>query len=264
LVLQECDGVGTGLTNSFLFSSKLHLIGSSTRPDAVSEGTLWINTTTTINGCVFAPTAPATPVNGMIWGVLANDLVGVMSSATTTDNTNLIELSVNHFIRPMQIKQYVNNTWVGKKAEYYDTEWRVMRYYLFDSVTMFGLNTWSDPNYTAELDEASLTFGENSMALSGNISYVLSAGMYGDAQCSTTNLSSFTNIVGNYRDYSPNTPSINFYVGAKTYGIGDGTSFNIAKNTETWSANTVKFHASTETPTARRNTLLTLYNLYLY
>ena len=107
--------VGSGLN--------LKVVGGTSAPTNPKENTVWVNTSTAINGSAFSATEPINPVEGMIWFK-----TGINSPvAMDVDKKNTVMLY------PIGCQQYVSGEWVRKDAQTWDgTEWNTWRIYLFD------------------------------------------------------------------------------------------------------------------------------------
>lgn len=93
------------------------------QPSNPKENTIWVNTDIKITGWDFAGSAPAEPVEGMIWFIIG--VSGLVSFNALKKNG--IE------IHPNYAKQYVNGTWVNVDAKIYQNgAWVDWKVYLFN------------------------------------------------------------------------------------------------------------------------------------
>lgn len=85
------------------------IVGGTTQPTAARENTIWVNTDTTISGWAFSASAPAEPVEGLVW-----------LQTGTYSNVEFNALRKNGIqVYPLVAKQYINNAWVEKTAYSY-------------------------------------------------------------------------------------------------------------------------------------------------
>lgn len=90
------------------------IVGGTTQPTTTRENTIWVNTDTAISGWVFSASAPAEPVEGLVW-----------LQTGTYSNVEFNALRKNGIqVYPLAAKQYVDSTWVEKTAySYQDGKW---------------------------------------------------------------------------------------------------------------------------------------------
>lgn len=82
------------------------IVGGTTQPTAAQENTIWVNTDTTISGWAFSASAPAEPVEGMVW-----------LQTGTYSNVEFNALKKGDIrVYPLAAKQYVSGAWVEKSA----------------------------------------------------------------------------------------------------------------------------------------------------
>lgn len=85
------------------------IVGGATQPTAARENTIWVNTDTTISGWAFSASAPAEPVEGLVW-----------LQTGTYSNVEFNALRKNWIqVYPLAAKQYINSAWVEKTAYSY-------------------------------------------------------------------------------------------------------------------------------------------------
>ena len=90
------------------------IVGGTTQPTTTRENTIWVNTDTAISSWVFSASAPAEPVEGLVWLT-----VGTSSSvAFNALKKNGLQ------VYPLTAKQYIDSAWVEKTAySYQDGKW---------------------------------------------------------------------------------------------------------------------------------------------
>lgn len=94
-------------------SLNIKVVGGTTQPTG-SENTVWVNTSTAINGYAFSNTEPTSPASGMVWFSTGIDSTAPMN----IDKKNTVMLY------PVACKQYVSGAWVEKTAKTYkDGAW---------------------------------------------------------------------------------------------------------------------------------------------
>ena len=117
----------------------LKVVGGSVRPTG-SENTIWVNTSTAINGYAFSATAPENPVEGMVW-------FGIGKASTAPIN---IDKKNTVMLYPVSCQQYVSGAWATKPAEtYLNGSWTTWMCVLWD----YGDNTavsggWGANNFS--------------------------------------------------------------------------------------------------------------------
>lgn len=80
------------------------IVGGTTQPTTARENTIWVNTDTAISGWAFSASAPAEPVEGMVW-----------LQTGTYSNVEFNALRKNGIqVYPLAAKQYVDSAWVEK------------------------------------------------------------------------------------------------------------------------------------------------------
>lgn len=85
------------------------IVGGTTQPTTARENTIWVNTDTAISGWAFSASAPAEPVEGMVW-----------LQTGTYSNVEFNALRKNGIqVYPLAAKQYVDSAWVEKTAYSY-------------------------------------------------------------------------------------------------------------------------------------------------
>lgn len=85
------------------------IVGGTTQPTAARENTIWVNTDTAISGWAFSASAPAEPVEGLVW-----------LQTGTYSNVEFNALRKNWIqVYPLSAKQYINSAWVEKTAYSY-------------------------------------------------------------------------------------------------------------------------------------------------
>ena len=113
--LEKCAADGSGGIN-------FKLVGGTTQPSGPSENTIWVNTSTEINGYAFSVDAPADPVEGMVW---------IKTGAASRVAFNLLKKNVI-FVYPMSAYQYIGGEWVMVTAKtYQDGAWQDWITYAF-------------------------------------------------------------------------------------------------------------------------------------
>lgn len=86
----------------------LKVVGGTTQPIG-SENTIWVNTSTAINGYAFSATEPQSPVEGMVWIVVGNTSLAAMNIS----KKDIVMLY------PTACQQYISGAWVKKDAQVY-------------------------------------------------------------------------------------------------------------------------------------------------
>jgi len=87
---------------------ELKVLGGTSQPTGAAN-TIWVNTSTAINGYAFSASQPASPVSGMVWF-----LVGASSTAPMDlDKKNTV------MVYPNACYQYVSGAWTAKTAMTY-------------------------------------------------------------------------------------------------------------------------------------------------
>lgn len=85
------------------------VVGGTTQPTTTRENTIWVNTDTAISSWVFSASAPAEPVEGLVWLT-----VGTSSSvAFNALKKNGLQ------VYPISAMQYTGSGWTGKTAKSY-------------------------------------------------------------------------------------------------------------------------------------------------
>lgn len=85
------------------------IVGGTTQPTAARENTIWVNTDTAISGWAFSASAPAEPVEGLVW-----------LQTGTYSNVEFNALRKNEIqVYPLTAKQYIDSAWVEKTAYSY-------------------------------------------------------------------------------------------------------------------------------------------------
>ena len=85
------------------------VVGGTTQPTTTRENTIWVNTDTAISSWVFSASAPAEPVEGLVWLT-----VGTSSSvAFNALKKNGLQ------VYPVAAMQYNGSGWTGKTAKSY-------------------------------------------------------------------------------------------------------------------------------------------------
>ena len=143
-------GSGAGLN--------LKVVGGTTQPTG-SENTIWVNTSTAINGYVFSATEPENPVEGLVWIQTGTS----SAAAINVDKKNAVMLY------PTGCKQYVSGSLVDKTAKVYlNSEWVgllvhsiVANGVLVDTLLTFG-KKW----------DSSQSVGSNNMTVTQQSGYV--------------------------------------------------------------------------------------------
>lgn len=99
-------GAGGGLN--------FRVVGGTSEPASPSENTIWINTDVPVSGYEFSATAPAAPVQGMVW-----------VTTGTSSNVEFNALKKNGIkVYPLSAKQYIDGAFVGVEAKsYQDGRW---------------------------------------------------------------------------------------------------------------------------------------------
>lgn len=87
----------------------LKVVGGTTQPTSPKGNTVWVNTSTAINGYAFSNTEPTNPVAGMVW----------FSAGTSSNAAMNIDKKNTVMLYPRGCKQYVNGAWVTKTAKVY-------------------------------------------------------------------------------------------------------------------------------------------------
>ena len=86
------------------------------------ENMIWVNTGTPLNGFAFASSAPAAPLNGMVWILTASGSAVAFNAAKKG----------TLMVYPVMCKQYINGAWVDVTAKSYIngawTDWIVYLY----------------------------------------------------------------------------------------------------------------------------------------
>lgn len=90
------------------------IVGGTTQPTTTRENTIWVNTDTAISGWAFSASAPAEPVEGMVWLTVGT------SSSVAFNALKKNELQVY----PISAMQYTGSGWAGKTAKsYINNKW---------------------------------------------------------------------------------------------------------------------------------------------
>lgn len=103
------------------------VVGGTIAPTSPKENTLWINTAEDISGVVFASDQP-TGTAGLIW---------IRTAAMSGAGFNAISgkaggIDTTLAVYPVECKQYVSGTWVGKTLKVYsEEEWKDLTTYLY-------------------------------------------------------------------------------------------------------------------------------------
>lgn len=142
-------------------SLNFKVVGGTTQPTNPSENTIWVNTSTAINGYAFSADEPASPTEGMVWIKTAIE----STTPLNVDKKNTVMLY------PQAVQQYVSGAWVGKSTKIYTGGawhelWDGYYYKLgetYDAITGGYETTVSDN--TGGNNNASLTFNSNNMVL---------------------------------------------------------------------------------------------------
>lgn len=100
MIFNMVGGGGAGLN--------LKVVGGTTQPVVPVENTVWVNTSTAINGYAFSAVAPINPVAGMVWFK-----TGLPTLPINVDKKNIVE------IYPTVCYQYVSGAWVVKIGKAY-------------------------------------------------------------------------------------------------------------------------------------------------
>ena len=112
MIINESGG-GAGLN--------LKVVGGTAAPASPKENTVWVNTDTEISSYAFSATQPENPTEGMVWFA-----TGVSSSAAMNiDKKNTVMLY------PLSCKQYIDGSWINKKAQSYVDKWNTLRLTLY-------------------------------------------------------------------------------------------------------------------------------------
>ena len=83
------------------------VVGGTSQPSNPTENTIWVNTSTTISGWVFSPTAPTSPSPNSVWFCVGLSS-GVGFNAIINNGIELY---------PLYAKQYISGAWVNKTAK---------------------------------------------------------------------------------------------------------------------------------------------------
>ena len=121
-----------------------NVVGGLTQPADHKENTIWVETDVPITGYTFSSTAPADPVEGMVW-------ISVGASSTVAFSA-VVKNPI--MVYPIAAKQYVGGAWVDKTAKIYQGgEWVEWVTYLYNAGNEFtdlsggwGAFTYHDKN----------------------------------------------------------------------------------------------------------------------
>ena len=138
-MIHNMTGGGAGL--------KLKVIGGTAAPESPAENTVWVNTSTAINGYAFSTDEPTSPVEGMVWFETGVDAPAPIN----IDKKNSVMLY------PTGCKQYISGAWVKKDATTYQNgawvDWVTYLYNKGDLCSALtggwkGVNNHSDAGYS--------------------------------------------------------------------------------------------------------------------
>ena len=133
----------------------LKVVGGTTQPTSPKENTVWVNTSTAINGYVFSATKPTSPVAGMVW----------FQTGTTSSAAMNIDKKNTVMLYPGGCQQYVSGAWVRKDAQTWDgTKWKPWRIYLFDG----SVNTALTGGINGTIQNKRIRFSASVAAASNN------------------------------------------------------------------------------------------------
>ena len=117
----------------------LKVVGGTSAPSSPKENTIWVNTSTAINGYAFSATEPENPVDSMVWISVGADSTAPMN----IDKKNTVMLY------PVGCKQYVGGAWTSKVAQTYLngswTSWLFVLWNYGDNTTASG--GWGGNNF---------------------------------------------------------------------------------------------------------------------
>ena len=145
------------------------VVNGATKPTNPEPNTIWVKTTTAINGWTCSPIAPEDKTGNWVW-----IKVGTSSRATLQVlNQELVNDSIKCY--PLKIAMYQSGTWIYVDSEIYNGEkWIIPCIYLCDDSHMFETNFNS---YAIGVDNdspniANFTLSENNFLGISNIFYV--------------------------------------------------------------------------------------------
>lgn len=99
------------------------VLGGTSQPSG-QENTIWVNTDAGITSWVFAPTAPETPAEGMVWFSTGQSSVVAFNALRKNTIT----------VCPLAAKQYIGDKWEEREAmSYQGGEWRSWIRYLYNN-----------------------------------------------------------------------------------------------------------------------------------
>lgn len=106
-------------------SLNFFVVGGTSRPTALKENTIWVNTSDAITSWVFAPEVPASPTVGMLWFDTRNYSGTVKFNALKKNEI---------WVYPTACMQYLGGAWESKEAQAYQNgAWKDWKTYIIQN-----------------------------------------------------------------------------------------------------------------------------------